>query len=229
MVYITGDTHGNFDDIEEFCEENETTNSDVLIILGDVGINFYGGVIDRELKERLAEFPITFLCIHGNHERRPESIASYKKGKCFGGGIVYVEPEFPNLRFARDGEVYKLAGKRCLVIGGAYSVDKDSRTPGVDWWADEQPSEEIMIRVERKLDALKWRVDAVLSHTCPYQYRPTEQFSGRIWVDHSTEKWLDEIEKRLRYKEWWCGHFHTEKFYDKMHFMYNSIIEFDEY
>jgi len=32
MVYITGDTHRNFDGIEEFCEENETTKEDVTIM-----------------------------------------------------------------------------------------------------------------------------------------------------------------------------------------------------
>lgn len=42
MVYITGDTHGNFLTIAEFCGEQKTTADDVLIILGDAGINYYG-------------------------------------------------------------------------------------------------------------------------------------------------------------------------------------------
>lgn len=41
MFYITGDTHGEFDRIEEFCEHNFTTVEDVIIILGDAGINYY--------------------------------------------------------------------------------------------------------------------------------------------------------------------------------------------
>ena len=39
MIYLTGDTHGNFDRIRRFCEINNTTKDDVLIILGDAGIN----------------------------------------------------------------------------------------------------------------------------------------------------------------------------------------------
>ena len=36
-------------------------------------------------------------------------------------GVVYYEPEFPNILFAKDGEIYDFDGKKALVIGGAYS------------------------------------------------------------------------------------------------------------
>ena len=38
--------------------------------------------------------------------------------------MVWVEDKYPNLLFAKDGEVYDFDGYKCLVIGGAYSVDK---------------------------------------------------------------------------------------------------------
>lgn len=38
--YITGDTHKKFDRVEEFCLEYHTTTDDVMIILGDSGINY---------------------------------------------------------------------------------------------------------------------------------------------------------------------------------------------
>lgn len=46
MLYITGDTHGSFSRVEMFCKRMDTTKEDVLIILGDAGINFSGGVYD---------------------------------------------------------------------------------------------------------------------------------------------------------------------------------------
>lgn len=46
MFYITGDTHRDFERIILFCLENKTTRDDVLIILGDAGINYYGGIKD---------------------------------------------------------------------------------------------------------------------------------------------------------------------------------------
>ena len=39
MVYITGDTHGNFSDVLLFCEKFELTEKDIVVILGDAGLN----------------------------------------------------------------------------------------------------------------------------------------------------------------------------------------------
>ena len=43
MIYITGDTHGEFSRIERFCEREKPTRDATMIILGDAGINYYGG------------------------------------------------------------------------------------------------------------------------------------------------------------------------------------------
>ena len=46
MIYITGDTHGDFRNVARFCERIHTEKTDILIILGDAGINYYGGEQD---------------------------------------------------------------------------------------------------------------------------------------------------------------------------------------
>jgi len=46
MIFITGDTHGDFSRFTNFCQRFETTKSDIMIILGDTGINFSGGLKD---------------------------------------------------------------------------------------------------------------------------------------------------------------------------------------
>ena len=48
-VFLTGDTHGNFDRIKRFCGLNNTTKDDVLIILGGAGINYYLNERDYKL------------------------------------------------------------------------------------------------------------------------------------------------------------------------------------
>ena len=40
------------------------------------------------------------------------------------GGKVWVEEAYPNILFAKDGEIYDIAGMKTIVIGGAYRVDK---------------------------------------------------------------------------------------------------------
>ena len=79
MIFITGDTHGNFERVEAFCRRFETSHDDILIILGDAGINFNGVRYDILKKRLLESLPITIFAIHGNHEQRPYTIDSYKE------------------------------------------------------------------------------------------------------------------------------------------------------
>lgn len=230
-VYLTGNTHGRFERIACFCRDYRTTREDVLIILGDAGVNYYLNHRDETLKQYIATMPITLLCIHGNHEARPTAALGYEPVECF-GGTVMAQREYPNLLFALDGVVYELCGRSCIAIGGAYSIDKEYRLlRGAAWWPDEQPSAEIKRRVERALASRGWQVDAVLSHTTPLSYEPTEAFLPFIdqsSVDTSTERWLDEIEHRLDYGRWYAGHFHTTKTVDKLRLMYQDYARLGE-
>lgn len=229
MIYITGDTHGNFERIAHFCTRMQTKSDDVMIILGDAGINFSGGWRDQKKKEYISTLPITLFCIHGNHEKRPHTIPSYIE-KEWHGGSVYLEERFPSILFAKDGEIYNLNGLQAIVIGGAYSIDWMYRTPGHSWWPDEQPSAEIKKRVENKLEQHRWNIDVVLSHTVPLKYEPVEVFLTGIdqsRVDKSTEKWLDNIEDRLRYSKWYVGHYHTQKQIDALQIMFEDYAVVD--
>ena len=212
-IYITGDTHRDFSRIYNFCEREETTRDDIMIILGDSGINYYLMGMDNILKSELELMPITLFCIHGNHEERPFNIPSYEEQQ-WHGGTVYVEPKYPSLIFAKDGEIYDFNGQKYIAIGGAYSVDKYIRLiHGYPWFESEQPTDKIKACVEHRLDSVDWHIDGVLSHTTPKSYEPTWAFLSGIdqsRVDKSTEEWLDKIEKKLKYRYWYSGHFHVD-------------------
>lgn len=230
MIYITGDTHARFERVVDFCNKMKTTKEDILIILGDAGINYYNGKKDILLKKLLADLPITLFCIHGNHEIRPNKIEGYKLVD-YKGGKVWVQEEFPNLLFAKDGEIFEFKiGNflyKTIVIGGAYSVDKYYRLMrGWNWFDDEQPNEEIKNFVEEQLELENWEIDIVLSHTCPLKYEPIEWFLKGLdqsTVDKSTEEWLDTIENSTRYKKWYCGHYHGSKKIDRLQFMFEDF------
>ena len=229
MFYITGDTHRDFSRIITFCQENNTSLDDSLIITGDAGINYYCDYRDEEVLEQLSRLPINLLCVHGNHEARPYSLTIYKEQEKYG---VYVlqHDRYKNIMFLYDCEVYNFDGIEAIVIGGAYSVDKQYRIlRGYNWWTDEQPSKGTKNEFVDVCDELRWSIDCVLSHTCPLKYEPIETFMPGIdqrKVDKSTEEWLDSLEDRLDYKKWYCGHYHTDKSIDKMRFLFNDIIKF---
>ena len=228
MIYITGDTHRDFSRFYKL--EKDTDN--MLIVLGDVGINYYLNEEDKIYKEYLKKLKLKLFCVRGNHEERPENISTYKEVEMF-GGKVFIEEEYPNLIFAKDGETYNIDGKKILVIGGAYSVDKQYRLlHGYKWFKDEQLTKEEMDTI---LDEVKGKqFDIVLTHTCPYKYEPREVFMQGLdqsKVDKSMEHFLDKVEENINYDKWYCGHYHTEKQVDKLEFMFGRIKIFnkDEY
>ncbi len=199
-----------------------------MIILGDAGFNYYGDFRDKHSKYRVSRLPITVFCIHGNHEMRPTDVPGYLT-KRFCGGTVWYEEKYPNILFAKDGEIYQFGPFRCIVIGGAYSVDKSYRLEhGWNWFPNEQPDDKIKEYVEKQLSHADNKVDIVMSHTCPNKYEPVEVFLGCIdqsQVDKTTEEWLDRIEERIEYKRWYCGHYHTDKSIDRIRFMFQDIDE----
>lgn len=225
MIYITGDTHGDFSRLLTL----DYNDGDMIIVLGDAGINYYKNNEDIKLKNYLNSLNLKLFCVRGNHEEKPENISTYKEVDMF-GGKVYLEDDYPNLIFAKDGEVYNIDGLSILVIGGAYSVDKDYRLmKGYKWFKDEQLNKEEMDDILNKVSGRYF--DVILTHTCPYKYEPREVFLPFIdqsKVDKSMELFLDKIEDSIDYNKWYCGHYHIEKRIDKLEFMFENIKIFNE-
>lgn len=228
MLYFTGDVHGNIKGLLYRLDRMGIphTPDQIIVLLGDVGVNYLQNTADYVNKKRLQDSGRTYFCIHGNHEMRPESIASYQK-QLGNFGMVYVEQEFPNLQFAKDGELYDLEGYKTLVLGGAYSVDKFYRLEcGARWFADEQITPERRKAILEQITTFG-QLDLVLSHTCPYSWQPTDLFLNGLdqsTVDNSMEKWLEEVEIHLNYRHWLFAHFHDDrKINSKVTMLFNTI------
>ena len=241
--FITGDKHRHFDRVKEFCREMNTRRKDVLIILGDTGFNYYDDKRDDELKKEISKLNITLFCLHGNKENRPQNVGTYGI-RSFCGGKVYYEPKYPNIYFAIDGDIYTFEGKKYMVVGGAHSVDKlRCLEEGTPFWYDEMPDDATKETVELNLQKEGNRIYGMMTHTCPIDYLPTEMFMStrqnasikrkprkakskkllKPDIDRSTEVWLGELEKKLDYEVWFCGHYHIDKPIDKIQMMCHDI------
>lgn len=233
-IFVRGDTHSQFDFLPQFCRENNTTKEDYLILLGDTGIN-YGYIYDEmntglkwgeplidksksyreKIKQKISNLPITLICIQGNHDCRPEHIPSYQKIQCRGDlkCNCWVEKEYPNILFPDDG-VITILGKKCLVLGGAYSIDKYWRVVHRRgyWYPDEQMSEEKKKEIFEIISKNN-SYDYIFSHTCPLKYEPTELFLPFNYgeVDTSMEEFLEEVYDKTTFTHWYCGHFHANQ------------------
>jgi 3-oxoacid CoA-transferase subunit A len=216
--YVCGDIHGGITTIKSFYETNKdklNNQNNYMILLGDVGANFSLDNEDRKFKQELSEYPFTYFCVRGNHEERPSVIMNSTEGwgvEDFWGGTVYVEKEFPNIKYALDCvSEYHVEGKNILVVPGAYSIDKYTRL-AYDWpWfpGEELTKEEMDAGI--KLVSGK-HYDFMFSHTCPVSYIPYlgSHMSLDLKARNETEKYLGHI-KYIADIDWhYFGHFHID-------------------
>ncbi len=217
-VWVRGDTHGNFDFLPYFCEEHKTDVDDILIILGDAGILYYGEKKKREqvLKDYITVLPITIVCVRGNHEDRPKNRSNMETCTTvnrYYSGTFYYEPGYENILYAQDGGEYMFGDQLCLVVGGAYSVDKWHRLMmGYKWFEDEEltPEEkyEIMFNTANK------QYEHVFTHTCPFEWMPTDLFLSGIdqtSISNDMERFLTQLSNNFNWGHWWFGHFHADR------------------
>ena len=256
MIFITGDKHGDFKSefdylkIGAFCEKMGTTKKDTMVVLGDHGVRYYPdrSYATKQYMKRLEAMPISWVMIHGNHDRRAHTCSDLKKIDVGTGevrGTFFVNPDYPSVRFTQEYGAYAFGSVRAFVIGGAYSIDKYYRlvryaygNKTALWFADEQLSD------EEKKDCLKqfkaWKNKlfvnspgiryVLLSHTCPLSVQPHEAFLPNvphIVADTAMEEFLDSIytdEHLMQHIDrWYCGHYHTDKRIDRVQFMYHDI------
>lgn len=239
--FITGDTHGKVYN-RIITSDFGMTHNAALIILGDAGLNFYLNKTDKKEKQRvehrLAAFDSYLYIVRGNHEERPQNLGMnwFKDTNVL--GKVYMETEFPHIRYLMDGGTYIIDGKSTLVIGGAYSVDKYWRLKGkpedttewTGWFKDEQLTEAEMIEIARNIYNASY--DMVLSHTCPLSWEPRDLFLGVVnqgEVDKTMENFLEEVKNRIDYGLWLFGHYHQNRLMrPHVEMLYQAVYTLDE-
>lgn len=216
-IYVMGDIHGRHQPVRDFWLraklQQKMTNSredQVLILLGDSGLNYFFNHRDREVKAQLSKYPFTYFIVRGNHEERPSNCMAKEPDKWeieeFWGGIVYVEKDYSYIKYADDGPAtYNIPYivtpcelrddnengdiewndlvdyYKTLILPGAYSVDKFYRLQkGYSWFEDEQMS---LPEREYAWDLIgrnEHSFDLILSHTCPVCFEPTDLFLPMI-------------------------------------------------
>lgn len=220
-VYLMGDIHGQTAPVENFWRrlDQKVDSSDTLILLGDVGANYYLNGRDAKFKKKLGKFGFTYFCIRGNHEDRPENCAAAHPNEWhqeeFFGNTVWVEDKFPFIKYALDQvAVYNIDNYSTLVVPGAYSIDKYYRIEkGWTWFEGEQLTDnekQAGIKI-----ILKSKFDYVLSHTCPANWTPYIQDlfinKNQLKIDKSMERYLQYIDSNITYKRWYFGHYHDNR------------------
>lgn len=218
-LFITGDTHGNIDidklAIKKFPFQKELTKNDILVVLGDWGAIWYGNKKDNYMIDWWNNKPWTTFVVLGNHCNY-NAIEQLPKITMFGGLVRKVTN---SVFIAITGEIYDFAGKKCLVINGADSTDKQYRVEGESWWRQERITPDDTIKALKSLYEVDGIVDFVFSHTGGSEVVKTLGFN----VTPSDIE-LDKILNTATYQKHYCGHYHIDKLIDTTRILYDDII-----
>lgn len=92
---------------------------------------------------------------------------------------------------------------------GAYSIDRQYRTIGIDWWQNEQVDIESFIEARELYRSVK--PDVVLSHDCPEQIAQLMLKPHQRMYQNITGWGLGELYKLHEPKVWIFGHWHESR------------------
>jgi len=224
-LLLSGDFHANANKeifsinkktlLEKYGNE-KYSSINYHVILGDGGFMWPGNFVHDMLNNetlRQREFPI--LCVIGNHE--PILGMNYLSESEIDIGIgekVLLAYDKPFIAYLKRGKVYNIDGFKFLVLGGALSIDKEYRIPGVTWWEEEYWSKDEEKTLFNLLENDN-EFDCVLSHTGPDSVNKIilNSMIKMPWIKDEVALLNDEICKKIKFKEWFCGHLHMDKYY----------------
>lgn len=246
MIFITGDTHGDFTRFrgDIFPEQTAMTKEDFALICGDFGGIWSGKKEENAKLDWLETRTFTTLFVDGNHENY-DLLSAYPVEQWHGGKTQLIRPTVIHLM---RGQVFDLCGKRVFTMGGASSHDIQAgilepdapdfekryrelwnsgalfRVNHHSWWAEEVPSEEEYQEAERNLDDCGRKVDFIVSHCCPSSIEDAIG-NGMYRHDRLTD-YFDVLKDHCQFKYWFFGHYHENRVIEKKYILlYEQIIQ----
>lgn len=263
--------------VRNMPQQKEMTKNDFVILCGD-----FGGVWDIDpdgTKEEnwaldwLDRKPFTALIVPGNHEnydrltgihdpkllsswlfdafpneKKQELITGLPRTQWHGG---YVRTIRPSVLMLEPG-LFEIQGKRCLVFGGAKSLDagpavlnplefetrkafreyekrtrlqtgRCERVRGVSWWPQEEYPETTQNTILTALRGCESTVNFIFTHSGAIDH---EKALFGTQSNSKTAAFLQCIKENVRYEQWYFGHYHINKTLPggKDHALYDQIL-----
>lgn len=225
MIYFVGDTHGVSESREKLMYNDSLKHAkyeDFVIVCGDFGLPFLTkDLVEWQMRQEyvrgdtrytrcikdINRKEYTLLFVDGNHDNH--AFWNSCETEMWHGGKVHRHPNIDRCYHLMRGEIYNIDGYKVFTFGGALSIDKEYRTPNIDWWEQEEAS---VAETKYALDNLKnnsYNVDIIVTHTIP-QSLISKLDNVKSIAPDATAKFLDFVYGAVKYKHWFAGHFHQD-------------------
>lgn len=176
MVTLIGDVHGKYRRYHEIIREKDRHPYTVQI--GDMGFDY--STLDNV-------DPKKHVLIAGNHD-------NYDK--------LDKVPHY----LGDFGHMVNFNGVDFFYYRGAYSIDRQDRTIGINWWSNEE------VKIEGFFEARKLyrevKPDIVITHDCPEEICYLILGAGCQVYQNMTGYCLQELFNIHQPKFWYFGHHH---------------------
>ena len=194
-IIYAGDLHGDLSAINKIDELANTSNAKAIVQVGDFGCRWLDNV-DEYFATRTSTIP-WFTC-GGNHENYDNWEASPK----IASNLTEL---LPNVYWVARGTCHNIDGKKHLFLGGAVSTDKHLRTAGVNWWPQEEPTNQ---ELQMFCDALDNEMpDVVITHDGPQDI--ITNVLGLDWSSNLARDLQNIINISSHRPAFWAfGHYH---------------------
>jgi len=201
-VMIAGDTHGNVSAFRYLNDLMQVQGITQGIVVGDFGL-WPGGSGKKFLKdlERLcARYGITWWWLDGNHEDHTRIQQWMQRPNAY----EQMHKVSDHVWYLPRGYRFEIDDVRFAVLGGAWSIDKDYRTPYVSWWPEEEITE---ADFGRTVDG--GPCDVLLTHDMPNDQEAIEALGFSMRPGGSmNRRYVSEVIHRLNPKLHLHGHMH---------------------
>lgn len=204
MILLLGDIHGDFTVLQDAIQKAEQVGAVAVIQVGDCGL-FRGDGAYKGFHRvtQSAKVPVYF--IEGNHDDCSRWIQHNE---------IYQVWDDANLFYVPRGTVMELDNRVIAFMGGAASIDKETRLRhGWHWDKNELLSQEQIDILFKNAEEKK--IDIFITH-CPPDSVITEHFDnsakilfgvGLDWVD-PTQAQIEDMWHKLGTPEIFSGHMH---------------------
>lgn len=199
-ILFAGDTHGNIDHWHYLIRVALANEVRTIIQVGDFGFWTHtkdGRFFLSDLSNALILNDLDVYWIDGNHE-------SFERLYALPVGADGFRPVHNRITHIPRGALVQIEGHKVLGIGGAYSIDKDSRLPGVSWWPEELITQgDILTALDNE------QPDIVVTHdvpeSVPHRYFLNQYPTGET---RSQRLLLEEVFQKFHPNLWVHGHYH---------------------
>jgi hypothetical protein len=219
-IIVCGDTHAGWNTLNTLIN---TKSPELLLQCGDFGYwpSFHGGV-ERKMDaygrpaSDLDGMPLFTKPFDAYGVKNPKTIIRFAPGNHEQWNDLLYREEvtknfevMPQVFFQTFGSIITLPdGRTVMFCGGARSIDKDQRIPGIDWFEQE----EITYREMSRLESINQKIDIIISHTCPEIFLEQLKSKGIITRHNecrdSSRNALMWVLEKFRPSLWFFGHFH---------------------